>query len=143
MVPTKRSLILYYLSSRIITRGAPLISIGFIYGFLEEVPETTKLEGMFTFALIFLLFTFYKDLKQVTSTFLESKWDDLTEEGKWVVVTGALLLFVQWAKMGLGNIEILLIVIFLSQLVAIYPAYKYSVGLRILGEQKKKEKSEM
>ena len=141
MVPTKRRLLTYYLISRLITRGAPLLSVGFIYGFVENVPEQTKIQGMFTLAIMFAFFSFYKDLKELTTSFAEKKWNDLTEEGKWAVVVGLLLLFIQWAKTGLGNIEVLLFVIFVSQLVAIYPSYKYKQGLRLISEKKQKEKS--
>lgn len=141
MTRLKNSILFWYLLSRLITRASPLISIGFIYGFLEESHSTTQMNGMFTLGVLIVFYTFYSDLKNYAKKFFDNKWKDLTEESKWLIVVGLILAFIQWAKMGLGNLETLFIVIFISQLIALYPSVMYEKLLRIKSE-KQKEKSQ-
>lgn len=136
----KNSIVFWYALSRLISRGIPLVSVAFIYGFLEEVPQTTQLNGMFSLAVLVLFYTFYADLKEFSKKMYDEKWTNLTDEAKWMVFTGLLLLFIQWAKTGLGNLEVLFLVIFISQGLAIYPAVIYKKLLSLKSE-KQKEKS--
>lgn len=126
----------FYLLSRLASRGVPLVGVGYIYGVFEADYSTRRLTGMFTLATMFLMFLFYKDLKERIKRSFEQKWKDMVDEGRWFIIVIALLLFVQWAKTGLGNLEMLLIVIAFGQALSIYPAVLHRKYVRIIEQDK-------
>ena len=112
-----------YVVSRLISRGVPLISVFFIYGLVkpEEDPKL-QLVGMSMISIAVVIGLFYKDVKDKAKAIYNTQWKYAMEESKYLVYSVILLLFIQWAKSGLFEIEKLVFVIMISQLVAIYPA---------------------
>ena len=134
---SKRKQYLWYWLSRLTSRGIPFISIGFIYGiFANDEGSKTQLTGMATLALGLIVFFFYKDMKEKVQRATSGWWSDAVGEAKWLVVCILLLLFLQWVKLGIGNLEVLLLVVIGSQGLAVYPATVHRKYVR-LNEQKK------
>ena len=133
-----------YVASRLIGRGVPLISVFFIYGFFQETEPSTQLTGMSILSIGIVFLLFYKDIKHKIEQMVETQWKHAINEGKGFVTFLTVLLFIQWAKSGLFEIEQLVFIITISQGLAIYPSSLYEKYLReSLEEQGKlKEKSD-
>ena len=136
----KRLQIFWYSLARLITRGCPLVAIGFIYGFVEHQDATTQLNGMLTLGILVVAWTFYKDFRERAKKFYETTWQDMVTETKMLFVSVIVLLFLQWVKTGVHNLEMLFIVIGLSQTLAIYPSLKHRKYERMELQYKEKEK---
>jgi hypothetical protein len=135
---TKHKKNIAYISSRLIGRGIPLISVFFIYGFFQETEPSKQLTGMSIFALGIVFFLFYKDIKHKIEQMVQSQWSHAINESKGFVTFLIVLLFIQWAKSGLFEIEQLVLIIAVSQGLAIYPASLYEKYLvKDLEEQNK------
>jgi hypothetical protein len=141
---TKTKKDISYISSRLIGRGIPLVSVFFIYGFFQETEPSKQLTGMSIISLAIVFLLFYRDIKYKVEQMVESKWKEAINESKGFVTFLTVLLFIQWAKSGLFEIEQLVFIITVSQGAAIYPAALYNKYLhQFLKEQDKlKEKSD-
>jgi len=116
---------LAYITSRLIGRGVPLISVFFIYGFFQETEPSKQLTGMSILSIGIVFFLFYKDIKHKIEQMVETQWKHAINESKGFVTFIIVLLFIQWAKSGLFEIEQLVFIIALSQGLAIFPASLY------------------
>jgi hypothetical protein len=141
---TKTKKDISYVVSRLIGRGIPLVSVFFIYGFFRETEPSTQLTGMSIISLAIVFLLFYKDIKQKVEQMVESQWKTAIDESKGFVTFLTVLLFIQWAKSGLFEIEQLVFIITVSQGLSIYPAALYNKYLHqfIEEEKKAKEKSD-
>jgi len=141
---TKTKKDISYVASRLIGRGIPLVSVFFIYGFFQETEPSKQLTGMSIISLAIVFLLFYRDIKYKVEQMVESKWKEAINESKGFVTFLTVLLFIQWAKSGLFEIEQLVFIITVSQGAAIYPAALYNKYLhQFLKEQDKlKEKSD-
>ena len=131
---------LSYVISRLLSRGVPVFSVFFIYGIFEEVEATQRLTGMSILAVGFTVLLFYKDLKEMADRLVESQWKHAIQEGRLFVIFLVILLFIQWAKSGIFEIERLVFILAISQGLAIYPASLHKKYLTIY--KKEKEKSD-
>ena len=141
---TKTKKDIAYVTSRFIGRGVPLFSVFFIYGFFQETEPSKQLTGMSIISLAIVFLLFYKDIKNKVEQMVESKWKEAINESKGFVTFLTVLLFIQWAKSGLFEIEQLVFIITASQGLAIYPAALYNKYLHefLKEENKLKEKSD-
>ena len=141
---TKSKKNIAYVTSRLIGRGVPLISVFFIYGFFQETEPSTQLTGMSILSLGIVFLLFYKDIKHKIEQMVETQWKHAINEGKGFVTFLTVLLFIQWAKSGLFEIEQLVFIITISQGLAIYPSSLYEKYLHASLEEegKLKEKSD-
>lgn len=126
----------YYIISRTISRLIPLVFIIHIYGLIERHEARTSLTGisMIVFAILFILF--WKDLSEMAQGFGEKYWAYVSGESKLFVFFLILLLFIQWAKSGIGNLELLVLVLTITQGVAIFPSAKYKQLLHLEKQEK-------
>jgi hypothetical protein len=133
-----------YIASRLIGRGIPLVSVFFIYGFFQETEPSKQLTGMSIISLAIVFLLFYKDIKYKVEQMVESQWKNAIDESKGFVTFFTVLLFIQWAKSGLFEIEQLVFIITISQGLSIYPAALYNkyLHLYLKEENKAKEKSD-
>ena len=134
----KHKRIFWYLSSRFLSRGGALFGVGMTYGLFNTIEEPqTGIAGMFSFALIITFFFFYKDVKEYAKTKAETVWKDSVDEAKWLFVIIMILAFIQWAKMGLGNIEVLMLYLAGAQTLALYPSVLHRKYVRLAIEEEK------
>ena len=131
---------LAYIASRFISRGVPLISIFWIYGLFQDVEPGKQVTGISILAVGVVVLLFYKDLKLKAEQLVESQWKHAIQEGRIFVVFLVVLLFIQWAKSGIFEIERLVFILTISNGVAIYPASLHKKYLDILKNQTQKEK---
>jgi len=134
----KHKRIIWYLTSRFLSRGGALFGIGMTYGLFHTIEEPqTSLGAMFSLAIIITFFFFYKDFKEFAKTKAETVWNDSVDEAKWLFVIIMLLAFIQWAKMGLGNIEVLMLYLASAQALALYPSVLHRKYVRLAIEKQK------
>ena len=122
----KKKALLWYTVSRFITRVIPFGAIVYIYGLYTTTEETMKVTGWSMLAIMFLVFFFYKDVKEWASAYANSKWKYAQSEIKILLICLLLQAFILWARAGLGELEILLWVVTGTQAVALYPSILYS-----------------
>ena len=138
-VETRKNLA--YIASRFISRGIPLISIFWIYGLFQDVEPSTRVTGASIIGVGVVVLLFYKDLKLKAEELVESQWKHAIQEGRIFVVFLVVLLFIQWAKSGILEIEKLVFILTLCNGVAIYPTslHKKYLDLSKTYEQKEKD----
>lgn len=142
----KIKFVLSYFVRILISRGVPLIAIGNIYGIVYTQDEQTKFTGMFMIALIIIAWTFYKDVSDMIIKFADEKVKNSAPELKWSIVFLILLLFIQVAKTGLGNIELVILWAFIASAIATVPAtYHNNIAYKLtkLKEEETKQKESL
>ena len=108
--------------SRLISRGVPLFSVFIIYGVFEQTEPKLKLTGWSMIAITIFFLLFFKDLKEKAEKLVESQWKHAINESKVCVIFLVVWVFIQWAKSGIFEIELLVSILVISQALAIYPA---------------------
>ncbi len=124
---TKKNL--WYAVSRAISRGIPFLSVTWIYGMWQPTPEK-QLTGMWILTVMLLSLLFYKDIRDHLVKRAEGYWKDAIQESKVFFWCLMFLLFLQWAKAGLGDLETLMWLIAGSQGLAIFPATQHRKYLK-------------
>lgn len=133
----ERNRTLAYVVSRILSRGVPGLSVFWIYGLFTQTEARTQVTGMSIIAVGVIVLLFYKDLKDKAGKLVESQWKHAVQEGRIFVVFLVVLLFIQWAKSGIFEIERLVFILTIANGLAIYPASLHKKYIDILEQEKK------
>jgi len=127
---------LNYFISRFVTRIIPFGAIVYMYGLFKPEDTGKQLTGWSIIAVTIIVFTFYKDIKEKAEEMHNSKVKHAMTESKVIIVMAIIFLFIQWAKSGMFEIEKLVLIIMITQAIALYPSAVH----RKLVQKKKEEK---
>jgi hypothetical protein len=124
-----------YFTSRLISRGVPLGVVWINYGLFQD-PNKTQLSGWGIVVLLVLLWRFYDDMKDLAKDLVNTYMGDFVTENKMQLYVLVFLVLLQFAKVGIGNLELVLWSIVASGFVGSFASAYHKETLRKVKELK-------